>query len=108
LNADPGSSRETSSNSCVAVFKTTHLTLKAEKALKNTGVEHRTVMKPRKISSDCGLAIRLDPSDVDRAKDVFLSSACLPARIFHLVGREWECMMEVDSENLSGTVIREW
>ncbi len=108
MNAGPGSIRETSSDSCMAVFTTTHLTLKAEKALKDTGVGHRTVMKPRKISSDCGLAIRLEPSDVNRAKDVFLSSACLPARIFHLVDTEWECIMEVDSENLSGTVIREW
>ncbi len=86
----------------VAVFATTHLTLKAEKALKDAGVGHRTVMKPRKISSDCGLAIKLEHSDVDRAKDIFLSSACLPARIYRQDGREWECMMEVGSENLSG------
>ena len=85
----------------VAVFATTHLTLKAEKALKDAGVGHRTIMKPRKISSDCGLAIRLGHSDVDRAKDVFLNSACLPARIFRQAAREWECVMEVDSENLS-------
>ncbi len=81
----------------MAVFPTTHLTLKAEKALKDAGVGHRTVMKPRKISSDCGLAIRLDPSDVDRAKDVFLSSASQPARIYRQDGSEWECMMEVNS-----------
>lgn len=79
----------------MAVFSTTHLTLKAEKALKDAGVGHRTVMKPRKISSDCGLAIRLDHSDVVRAKEIFLNSACLPARFFRQEGREWECLMEV-------------
>jgi len=80
----------------LAVFPTTHTTLKAEKALKEAGVDHRTIMKPRRISSDCGLAIRLDKTDMERATSVITDSSCLPARIFRQVDMDWECLLEID------------
>ena len=80
----------------LAVFATTHLTLKAEKALKEAGVGHRTIMKPRKISSDCGLAIRFDMPDMERARSVFSESSCLPARIFRQSEKDWECLLKVE------------
>ncbi len=41
------------------VFKSTYLTFKAERALKSAGIACKVVTKPRHISSDCGLAIRV-------------------------------------------------
>lgn len=51
----------------IFVFQSTYLTYKAERVLKNAGIASRLVTKPRHISSDCGLAIRLEASDSARA-----------------------------------------
>jgi len=43
----------------IFVFKSTYLTFKAERALKSAGIGCKLVTKPRHISSDCGLAVRI-------------------------------------------------
>jgi hypothetical protein len=48
------------------VFKSTYLTFKAERALKEAGIACKVVTKPRGISSDCGLAVRVDAGDEAR------------------------------------------
>ena len=50
----------------VVVFKSTYLTFKAERALKAAGIPCKIVTKPRGISSDCGLAVRVDAADEAR------------------------------------------
>ncbi len=47
----------------IFVFKSTYLTFQAERALKNAGLTCKVVTKPRDISSDCGLAIRVSAAD---------------------------------------------
>ncbi len=47
----------------VFVFKSTYLTFKAERAIKKAGVGCKIVTKPRGISSDCGLAVRVAAAD---------------------------------------------
>ncbi|MBI5696633.1 MAG: DUF3343 domain-containing protein [Nitrospirae bacterium] len=49
----------------IIVFKTTYLTFKAERALKKAGIAYKIVTKPRDISSDCGLAVRVDAADLE-------------------------------------------
>lgn len=44
---------------CIFVFKSTYLTFRAERALKTAGIACTLVTKPRHISSDCGLAVRI-------------------------------------------------
>lgn len=66
----------------LVVFPTTHLTLKAEKVLKGAGISHRTILKPRKISSDCGLAIQLRPGDMGRAAAAFEGADDIPAAFY--------------------------
>lgn len=51
----------------IFVFKSTFLTFKAERALKGAGLACKVVTKPRDISSDCGLAIRVDAADEQKA-----------------------------------------
>ena len=79
----------------LAVFPTTHLTLTAEKAFRGGGLTFRTIMKPRRISSDCGLAIRLDASQLDRARDVVRRSGCLPASFFRSEQDGWEPVLHL-------------
>ena len=79
----------------VIVFPTTHLTLSAEKSLEKAGIENRTIMKPRRISSDCGLAIRIDYRSLDSSRKVLTSDGLLPVRFFQEVEEEWECVEEL-------------
>ena len=51
------------SRTCVAVLRTTHHTLKVEKLLKTHQIKHKTIMKPRGVTTDCGLAIEFDGAD---------------------------------------------
>ncbi len=54
----------------IFVFKSTYLTFKAERALKGAHVSCKVVTKPRDISSDCGLAIRVGASDEQTASKI--------------------------------------
>ncbi len=74
----------------VIVFPTTHLTLKAETVLEQTGVKHRTVMKPRRISSDCGLAIRIDADDLQRIRELLEGNSLSPVGFFMETEGGWE------------------
>ena len=79
----------------VVVFPTTHLTLKAEKAFQRGQISHRTVMKPRKISSDCGLAIRIAEEDVERCRKAILSDNLMPTGFFRETEKGWECVLQM-------------
>ena len=51
----------------ILVLQSTHLTYKAERLLREAGIPCSLVTKPRHISSDCGLALRLEAGDAPRA-----------------------------------------
>jgi hypothetical protein len=74
----------------VIVFPTTHLTLKAESILEQAEVMHRTVMKPRKISSDCGLAIRVNDGDLQHIRDLLDERSVEPLGYFVESDGAWE------------------
>ena len=80
----------------VIVFPTTHLTLSAEKSLGRAGVDHRTIMKPRRISSDCGLAIRIDPGSLKSCREALTADGLLPVRFFKESNGDWECVLKLD------------
>jgi 7,8-dihydro-6-hydroxymethylpterin-pyrophosphokinase len=54
----------------ITVFQSTHATLKAEKEFKEAGIKVRTTVKPRKISSNCQLALVVSQEDVSRVREV--------------------------------------
>ncbi len=81
----------------VIVFPTTHLTLSAEKSLEKAGIKHRTIMKPRRISSDCGLAIRIDSRSLESCQGALTEDGLLPVRFFREVEGAWECVDELVS-----------
>ena len=51
---------------CVGTFHATYAVLKAEKILKRLGVTVKMIPVPRQISSNCGISIRFDCSEMDR------------------------------------------
>lgn len=44
----------------IIIFRSTHQALKAEKTLKRSSLKCRMIPLPRKFSSDCGLALKID------------------------------------------------
>jgi hypothetical protein len=50
------------------LFYTTSAAFRAEKVLKDAGLAVKLVPTPRQFSSDCGVALRLDWSEGERAR----------------------------------------
>jgi len=55
---------------CIGIFSSIHFVLKAEKLLKKTGLVVETIPVPRKISSDCGIAISFAAGDVSKVREL--------------------------------------
>jgi hypothetical protein len=66
------------SKSVILIFRGTHQVLSAEKRLKKGGVAMRLIPVPRRLTSDCGLAIRIPASERARARDVLAAARLLP------------------------------
>ena len=62
----------------ILIFRGTHQVLSAEKRLKGGGVPLRLIPVPRRLTSDCGLAIRIPLDLRDRARDILSRARLLP------------------------------
>jgi len=62
----------------ILIFRGTHQVLSAEKRLKGGGVPLRLIPVPRRLTSDCGLAIRIPLDHRDRARDILSHARLLP------------------------------
>lgn len=54
----------------VITFASVHFVMKAERVLKEDGIEVRLIPTPRKISSDCGIAIEVKKEDLDKIREL--------------------------------------
>jgi len=52
----------------VVLFHTTSAALRAEKVLEKNGLAVKLIPTPREFSSDCGMALRFEWSQVERAR----------------------------------------
>lgn len=69
----------------VLIFRGTHQVMSAEKHLKKGGVAMRLIPVPRRLTSDCGLAIRI-PADLQgRAREVLSEGNLLPRSAYRLL-----------------------
>jgi len=62
----------------ILIFRGTHQVLSAEKRLKGGGVALRLIPVPRRLTSDCGLAIRIPLDQRDRARKILSRARLLP------------------------------
>ncbi len=69
------------SQEIILIFRGTHQVLSAEKRLKAGGVAMRLIPVPRRLTSDCGLAIRILPAERDKAREVLARSSLSPASV---------------------------
>ena len=57
-------------DSWVITFDSVYYVMKAERILKEKGIEINLIPTPREISSDCGVAIELVDSRLDLVKEI--------------------------------------
>lgn len=72
---------------CIIILFSIHFVLKAEKALKEEGIEHDVVPVDRAISSDCGMAIEINCRAVDRVAGLLREAGITIARIYRKTGK---------------------
>lgn len=69
-------------NDYIAIFHSIHRVMKAEKTLKSGGVKTLLIPAPRQISSDCGLALRFTPEELELVKDLLKAQGLPPSEIY--------------------------
>ncbi len=63
----------------ILIFRGTHQVLSAEKRLKRGRVAMRLIPVPRRLTSDCGLAIRIPAPEAERARKILAAAKLLPS-----------------------------
>jgi hypothetical protein len=53
----------------ILVYSTSHA-IRIEKLLKESGLSCKLVPVPRRLSSDCGVCVRIDQQDLESAKKI--------------------------------------
>ena len=73
----------------VMIFNSIHRVLKAEKVLKAKRLKILLIPVPRKLSSDCGLAIRCAAAEKELVVTVLAADGLLPEETFIKVGNDF-------------------
>lgn len=73
-------------NDFIAVFHSIHRVMKAEKILKGEKIPILLIPAPREIGSDCGLALRFEPADAERVRDLLSIQGLPPAEVYQYQG----------------------
>lgn len=73
----------------ILLFRTTHETLLAEKALAENGVPVRPRIKPREISSECGMGLEIDGEQIEQALSLCKDRISLPGIFKESPGKGW-------------------
>ncbi len=66
----------------VLIFHSIHRVMRAEKLLKQAGLDVRLVPVPRQLSSDCGLSLAIHGRDRQAADAVLVREGCRPEEVF--------------------------
>jgi hypothetical protein len=56
------------------LFQSTHDVILAEKAIRQQGIPRRVIPVPRSVSSQCGMALEIDPADREKVVELLESS----------------------------------
>jgi hypothetical protein len=77
-------------NDLVAIFNSIHRVMKAEKILKQAGIEILLIPVPRQLASDCGLAIRYAPEVQAGVEEILRREGLEPAETYRREGKEYQ------------------
>jgi hypothetical protein len=67
---------------CIAVFETTHETLRAEEFFRAQKMSFRPVLRPRGLGSSCRMALRFGEEELEKAKKA-VAEGNLVLKSFH-------------------------
>lgn len=70
----------------VAIFHSIHRVLRAEQLLKQRKAVFLLIPVPRKLTSDCGLALRIAPAHLTEVFSVLVDVDLLPPELYQLRG----------------------
>jgi len=73
----------------IILFESINETLKIEDALDGIGMEFRSVVKPRALGSDCGVAIRIDRDKIPNVSRISREQNCHIVGIFEKKDNQW-------------------
>jgi hypothetical protein len=73
----------------VAIFHSIHRVLRAEQLLKTAGAAFLLIPVPRKLTSDCGLALRIAPAQLVAVFAVLAEAGLLPPELYQLRAGEY-------------------
>jgi len=82
----------------VAIFHSIHRVLRAEKLLKQHRAEFLLIPVPRKLTSDCGLALRIAPEHLPVVFALLRTAELLPPELYQLEGGEYAA---IDPEDVA-------
>ena len=74
--------QESSALDGVAILGSIHFVLKAEERLKKAGIRHDVIPVPRRIGSDCGMAIAFAMADLAAVRAALSRAAIAIARLY--------------------------
>ena len=80
----------------VAIFHSIHRVLRAEKLLKQHQAAFLLIPVPRKLTSDCGLALRIAPEHLPAVFAVLRTADLLPPELYQLQGGEYAAIDPTD------------
>lgn len=67
----------------VCIFRSIHDVMRAEAVLKRSGVPFQLVPVPTSVHSDCGMAVSLEPGEVDKATRALEAQDAAPEAVYH-------------------------
>lgn len=68
----------------VVLFYTSSSAMKAERVLGRNGLAVKLVPTPRELSSDCGVALRFNPDDIEDV-NLFLDQSKIEFQSVHII-----------------------
>lgn len=74
---------------CLAVFETTHETLRAEDFFREQKISFRPVLKPRGLGAACRMALRFDEQDLEKARRAVSEGNLALSSLHRFEGGAW-------------------
>lgn len=71
----------------ILIFPSDYFVMKGEKILKNKGLNTRLIPVPRKISSDCGMALEVLSPDIKSIKKFLEEGGCKLTEVYDDSGK---------------------
>jgi hypothetical protein len=84
MGSGKDSFRQQRGERCAAIVETIHYVIKGEKILKNAGLPIDIIPVPRKISSDCGMALEFSCRDKERVEQLLADQEVNVVGIYRL------------------------